>query len=134
MPAAAQTVGTYATGISSANDHAWDSSGNLYVSGINGEVHKVAPGGSPVTVFASGFNQPFGLAFGPSGDLFVSDRGAPGNIWRVAANGSSKVFVSGLTDPTYMHFDGSGNLFVAEVNGQRMQKLLRKTRDTPARP
>ena len=36
--------------------------------------------------------------------------------------------------PHMLAFDGDGNLFVAEVNGQRMQKFLRKTRDTPARP
>jgi len=35
--------------------------------------------------------------------------------------------------PHMLALDADGNLFVAEVDGQRMQKFLRKTRDVPAK-
>src|SRR5436190_10394098 len=83
-------VGTYATGVPVASDIAWDNSGNLYASGTTGNVYKIGPGGSPVTVFATGMGIPWGLAFGATGELFVTDRTSPGKIWKVAADGSSK--------------------------------------------
>lgn len=119
-------VGTYASGVPVASDIAWDDSGNLYASGTTGNVYKIGPGGSPVTVFATGMGIPWGLAFGPTGELYVTDRTSPGKIWKVAADGSSKsVFATGLIDPLYIHFDpaGSGDLFVGEWAARNLKRV-----------
>jgi WD40 repeat protein len=65
------------------------------------------------SVFASGLNQPAGLAFGNNGDLYVANAG-DGTILRFSAGGTASVFASGLNNPAGLAFDGSGNLFVAD--------------------
>jgi hypothetical protein len=64
------------------------------------------------SVFASGLNQPAGLAFGNNGDLYVADSGN-GSILKFDLGGNESVFASGLNNPTGLAFDGSGNLYVA---------------------
>jgi glucose/arabinose dehydrogenase len=41
----------------------------------NGAIFRVAPEGGPLELVAWGFRNPFGLAFSPDGDLFVTDDG-----------------------------------------------------------
>jgi DNA-binding beta-propeller fold protein YncE len=75
---------------------------------------------------------PYGLAFDPSGNLFVADgRANKVNL----LDGAGKVKKSwgrkgpkpGQFDmPHMLAFDSAGNLYVAEVNGQRLQKFVRK--------
>jgi sugar lactone lactonase YvrE len=129
----AQNVNTYATGVTGAKDLAWkpDGSGVLFVSGQSagvGLIYQVGPGGSPVTTFATGFTDPWGLAFGPSGDLYVADRGVAtvansGRIWKVASDGSKTVWVSGLGDPMFIAFDAAGDLFVGEWGPRNLKRV-----------
>lgn len=75
---------------------------------------------------------PYGLAFDPSGNLFVAD----GKANKVnLLDGAGKVKKSwgrkgpkpGQFDLAHMlTFDSAGNLYVAEVNGQRLQRFVRK--------
>lgn len=52
--------------------------------GAPGAVVRLSPVDSRVDVIASGFREPFGVAFAPDGCLFVSDRGPAGDdLWEV---------------------------------------------------
>lgn len=85
---------------------------NVYISdSSSGTILELGSDGSE-SVFASGLNNPAGLAFDRSGNLFVADSGN-GTILRFNSNGSGSVFASGLNDPTGLAFDNSGNLYVA---------------------
>jgi len=66
---------------------ALDSQGNLYGSNWVGDsVYKITPTGD-VSVFASGFNHPNGLAFDSDDNLFIVDYGA-GTIYKYDINGN----------------------------------------------
>lgn len=75
---------------------------------------------------------PYGLAFDPSGNLFVAD-GKANKVNLLDAAGKVKKSWGrkgpkpGQFDmPHMLAFDSAGNLYVAEVNGQRLQKFGRK--------
>ena len=90
--------------------------GDIFVSDSgNGTVVRFDSAGNE-SIFASGLNDPSGLAFDGGGNLYVADSGA-GTILKFSANGSGSVFASGLTDPTGLAFDGNGNLYVASQVG-----------------
>ena len=75
---------------------------------------------------------PYGLAFDPSGNLFVADGKANKvNLLDIAGkvkkSWGRKGPKPGQFDmPHMLAFDSAGNLYVAEVNGQRLQKFVRK--------
>jgi hypothetical protein len=108
-------------------DLAFDSAGNLYVTGIEDlTIYKFAPDGTRTvfvgpSAFAPGTG-PAGLAFDSAGNLFVSteclDVCDPGTdtILEFTPSGAESTFATGLTTPRGLAFDGSGNLFVAEAN------------------
>jgi sugar lactone lactonase YvrE len=124
--AGAQTVSTYVSGITSASDLEFDSSGNLYVTGVLGSgtaIFKVGPGGGPVTTFASGFTSAFGLAIQPSGEVYVTERFS-GKVWKLSADGATRqVYASGFTDPLFLHFDGTGDLYVGEWAARNLKRV-----------
>lgn len=65
--------------------------------------------------FASGLNQPWGLAFDLSGNLFVSNFGDH-RIYKYAPSGDRTTFAtsaSGIRGPQGLAFDSAGNLYVA---------------------
>lgn len=95
---------------------------NVYVSDFgNGTIVQFDSAGNE-TVFASGLNNPAGLAFDGSGNLYVADSGE-GTILRFNASGTASIFASGLNDPTGLAFDNSGNLYVANVGSQTIEKF-----------
>jgi DNA-binding beta-propeller fold protein YncE len=75
---------------------------------------------------------PFGLAFSPTGSLFVAD-GRANKILRLDASGKVQQAIGEkgtaacqLELPHMLAFDPAGNLYVAEVNGKRFQRFDKK--------
>ena len=108
--------------------------GRLFVtggSGGSGALYKVpAGGGAAVALVDSGLYAPWGLRFGPDGDLYVVDHGNPkqagsGRIVTIPAPGQTKLFKGGLDAPTGLIFDRDGDLFVALSRQGRVVKIAR---------
>ena len=85
----------------------------LYVinSGDN-TVVKLTPPSGTITPFAS-TDTPYGLAFDPSGNLFVVNSVTSGSVSKVTPSGTVSVFATGFNNASGITFDSSGNLFVA---------------------
>ena len=102
---------------------------NLFVSDRTGDfsanICEFTPGGTRST-FASGLNEPFGLAFDSAGNLFVAD----GNIYKFTPGGTRSTFASGLDYPHGLAFDSAGNLFVADLSGNIYEFTPDGTRST----
>ena len=60
----------------------------------SGKIYEFTPSGAQST-FASGLNQPVGLAFNSAGDLFEADANS-GNIYEFTPGGAQSTFASGL--------------------------------------
>lgn len=107
------------TGFNSAENLAFDSAGNLYVSDRNsggagaGTIDKITTAGVQ-SVFASGLNYPVGMAFNAAGDLFVAGGNGFNTITEIATDGTQSTFASGLNGPTSIAFDTAGDMFVAD--------------------
>jgi sugar lactone lactonase YvrE len=95
------------TGVQLPVGLAFDRSGNLWVTT---EGNEGGPGGDAILVFApdgtestfaTNLADPRGIAFDPSGDLFVAElkAAAPGDILKFSTNGSQTVFASGIGRP-----------------------------------
>ena len=90
--------------------------GALYVTGPTlssyDELYRIAPDGTVTTRYA-GFGRPQGLAFDPSGTLFVVEAlaGSSG-LYRVPPTGAPELVLSG-PGLVGVAFDGAGNLVVA---------------------
>src|ERR1700722_6008273 len=82
---------------------AFDALGNLYVANFTiGTIEKFAPNGVG-TVFATGLNQPHGLAFDSAGNLSVANTGS-GSILAFTPSGVESIFASNLTNPLSLAF------------------------------
>jgi hypothetical protein len=86
---------------------AFDTAGNLYV-GLWHDILKFAPlaGGGP-SVFASGFEGPYGLAFDAVGNLFVAEilPNVTSSIQKVSPEGTKTLFASGLSPVGSLAFE-----------------------------
>ena len=100
-------------------------------------VSKVTPAGV-VSTFASGFVEPFGLAFDAAGNLYVANSDDD-TVSEVTPAGVVSTFVSGLSGPVGLAFDAAGNLYVtnrqqhgergdARGRGQHLRLRVRRTR------
>jgi len=122
-PSDAPILKLYASGMpAGCTDLEFAPDGRLFVTGGvdgKGTLYKVpAGGGAGVVLVDSGLFAPWGLRFGPDGDLYVADRGDParansGRIVTIPAPGQVKLFKGGLDAPTSIIFDRDGNLYVA---------------------
>ncbi len=97
-------------------------SGMIYatISGPRGKetpvsVVRVSPDGRG-TPFVTGILNATGLAFSPTGDLFVTSR-AEGTVYQVDAVGEFTVYAEGMGVATGAAFDAEGNLFVGDRSG-----------------
>lgn len=64
--------------------------------------------------FLGGLNQPFGLAFDASGNLYISEPGA-NMILKRSPSGIVSTFVSGILGPGELAFNQNGDLFVTSA-------------------
>jgi sugar lactone lactonase YvrE len=117
------TISSYAEGMGVATGIAFDRIGNLYVGDRSGTIFKIAPD-RQIFVFAT--LEPsvsaYHLAFGPTGDLFVTGPTTSSfdAVYRVDAQGSVSTFYRGLGRPQGLAFDIEGNLYVAgSLGGKR---------------
>ena len=74
------------------------------------------------TVFASGLNNPAGLALDIFGNLFEADHFS-NQILKFTAPNTSTVFASGVDHPAGLAFDISGNLYEADIGSGRILKF-----------
>ncbi len=92
--------------------------------GANDPVPRIqCPAGHTATIYAEGLSAPDGLAFSPSGVLYVAEESA-GRVSRIASDGSATPVVTGLTAPEGIAFDDVGNLYVVEdIEGGRLVRV-----------
>ena len=75
------------------------------------------------TVFASGLNRPYGLAFDSSGNLYVAN-GGDNTIEKIDTNGVGSLFATvDLSVLSDLAFDGSGNLFVSNPLSNTIERI-----------
>ena len=83
----------YADGLTNVTDLAFDEHGNLYVVEIaangllsgdpTGALIRIRPDGSRETVLSEGLVNPYGVAIGPDGDIYVSNHGSSAGVAEV---------------------------------------------------
>ena len=117
------TMSTYAEGMGIATGIAFDRTENLYVGDRSGTIFKIARD-RQIFVFAT--LEPsvsaYHLAFGPSGDLFVTGPTTSSFdcVFKVDPQGAVSTFYRGLGRPQGLAFDAEGNLYVAaSLSGRR---------------
>ena len=92
-------------------------SGILYASLTNGVIERYdLTTGQDLGTFASGLNNPQGMAFDSAGNLFVANGGG-GTISKIIPDGTVSTFATGFQVPTGLAFDSAGNLYVANYGG-----------------
>ena len=117
------TMSSYAESMGIATGMAFDREENLYVGDRSGTIFKIAKD-RQIFVFAT-LEQSvsaYHLAFGPSGDLFVTGPTTSSFdcVYRIDPHGAVSVFYRGLGRPQGLAFDREGNLYVASsLGGQR---------------
>lgn len=135
-------------------DIVFDASGNLYISENGGNrIRKINTAGNISTIAGNGtasstgdgsaaamstINNPAGLAFDASGNLYIAENGGhkvrmintSGDISTIAGTGTASSTGDGssatsatIKYPRSLIFDSYGNLFIAEENGSRIRKI-----------
>jgi sugar lactone lactonase YvrE len=117
------TMTTYAEGMGIATGIAFDREQSLYVGDRNGTIFKISRD-QQVFVFAT--IEPsvsaYHLAFGPTGDLYVTGPTTSSfdKVYRIDPSGTVNMFYKGLGRPQGLAFDVEGNLYVAaSLGGKR---------------
>src|SRR5215213_312793 len=102
-------------------------SGDLFVSryalGAGNEVLKITLAGA-VSVFATGIEDPAGLAADGQGNLFVISFNCPGGAaYKITAAGVASQFGTGLCHPDAVAIGPNGDLFVGDRGTQRIMRV-----------
>jgi sugar lactone lactonase YvrE len=110
------TMSTYAEGMGVATGIAFDAEENLYVGDRSGTIFKIARD-RQIFVFATlePSASAYHIAFGPSGDMFVTGPSTSSFdcIYKVDPHGTVSVFYRGLGRPQGLALDVDGNIYVA---------------------
>src|SRR5687768_9392737 len=124
----------WATGLHQVDNPVFDALGNLFVtySGPRGQeapvsVFRVTPSGTREP-FSSGIVNATSLAFGPSGQLYVSSR-FEGSVYRIKDDGSPDQVASDLGVACGIAFDADGWMYVGDRSGTVFR--VRDGRATP---
>ena len=142
----ADTLAGVTSGLSLPEGLAFDSSGNLYIAGFGNGTVSVLPGatgsvfGSNVTAdrlstVASGLNNPWGLAFDASGDLYIANSGndtvsvlakSTNTQFGVPANGNNvtPAVLAGLNSPHGLAVDSLGDLYISNLGNGTVSELV----------
>jgi uncharacterized protein (TIGR03437 family) len=131
---------TLAQGLVSPRGLAIDSNGSLYVTESGaGHVDRIGAGGALERIGEGAWNTPRGIAAGASGDLFIADAGlnqilhvdVAGNISVIAGTGSAALsgddgdaLAAALNSPWDVALDGNGNAYIADLQNNRIRKLI----------
>jgi sugar lactone lactonase YvrE len=112
----------WATGLHQVDNPVFDALGNLFVtySGPRGQeapvsVFRVTRGGTREP-FSSGIVNATSLAFGPSGQLYVSSR-FEGSVYRIKDDGTHEQVASDLGVACGIAFDAEGSMYVGDRSG-----------------
>jgi hypothetical protein len=115
------TITTFAIGIQ-PNDLAFNNAGNLFVlDGVTNSVLKYTPNGVKTTFAGPLSSAPLALAFGPTGDLYVTLNN--GSVLKITANGTVANFASGLNQPFGIAVDAAGNVYVSDIAANTVFKF-----------
>ncbi|QEC70848.1 hypothetical protein FSB73_03300 [Arachidicoccus ginsenosidivorans] len=74
------------------------------------------------TLFATGFDHPYGLAFDASGILYVSNTNG-NSVSKVDVSGAVTETYTGFIKPVGLAFEGEGNLYVATPSNNTVSKV-----------
>ncbi|HEY5315212.1 MAG TPA: BACON domain-containing carbohydrate-binding protein, partial [Pirellulales bacterium] len=104
---------------------AFDTNGNLYVTGYyGGTVKKFAAGSTTTAAVLTGLTNPDALAFDASGNLYVANYGAGTVSKFTGSSTTASVTLTGLSGPAALAFDSSGDLYVANKTGGTVSMFL----------
>ena len=68
------------------------------------------------------FEDPFGIAVGPDGAVYVSD-GEKGSVWLIKSDGSASIIVQNLDTPSGLAVVNDGSIVVAETGAQVIRRV-----------
>jgi sugar lactone lactonase YvrE len=106
------TVTTFIEALGVATGIAFDREQSLYVGDRNGTIFKISRDRQTFVFATLDLSvSAYHLAFGPTGDLFVS--GPNDRIFKIDPSGAVSTFHKGLGRPQGLAFDADGNLYVA---------------------
>lgn len=114
---------------------AFDAAGNLYVTEWGGGLRKIATDGT-VSTLASALDQPFGVAVGSDGSVFVASSGRnkvlkisqAGVVTTLAGSGTALSddgigTAASFAAPRGLAIDGAGNLYVSDQASGKIRKI-----------